>query len=122
MDLVLLVIFLLLSFILIALGLFIRDHTELALIGFVFLFLCSNVILFNDVTYKIGSDVNITYSYSNESLLNSSSEIHRDVYDTYTAGEDFSHSIGYWLLVLSVVGFISCIMALRGLFKKDEND
>ncbi len=121
MDLVLLVVFLILSFVLITLGLFKLEHTELALIGFVFLFLLSFSFLNSDITYKIGEDINTTYIYAGANL-NTTLEFQRDVYDTYTAGVDFSHSVGYWLAIISVLGFIGCFMGMPSFFKRGDDD
>lgn len=122
MDLVLFIVFLGLSLILVIIGLFTREHTELSLIGFVFLFLLSMTIISQDIDYKIGYDKNINYSYScldvcdtqeNQTLLTSSTETVRDQYATFTLGGTLSHSIGYWLAIASIIGFIAVILSLR---------
>lgn len=128
LDLTLFVVFILLSIIIIALGLFRPEHTELSLVGFVFLFLLSMVILEGNIQYKVGEDINTTYNYScietcdqtgNTSLMLSSTTItNRDVYDTFTAGGTLSHLVGYWLAIASIIGFIGVLMSLKYQFKK----
>lgn len=61
MDLTLFVVLLSLSLILIAIGLFRPEHTELALVGFVFLFLLSLVLIVGDLQYKTGYTERLTY-------------------------------------------------------------
>ena len=121
MDLVLFCIFIVISFTLIALGLFRTEHTELALIGFVFLFLISLNILNNTIDYKIGTNTTSNFSYtqdyfndgSNMTLLTSSFESVTDLYTTSTMGGALSHTLGYWLAVGSIIGFIGVILGLR---------
>lgn len=101
-----------LSLILITLGLFRNEHTELALIGFVFLFLLSFLLINNDIQYRVGYDTNTTYTYT-DGNLSLTEETTRDVYTTSTMGGSLSHSFGYWLAVISIVGFIGMILALK---------
>lgn len=119
MDIVLFCIFVVISFTLIALGLFRTEHTELALIGLVFLFLLAMLVLNNDsLTYKVGTNTssNFTYTYSpsaNGTLLTSSFESVTDIYEPITLGNTLSHTIGYWLAVGSVIAFIGVLLGLR---------
>jgi len=118
MDLVLFSIFVVIAFTLITLGLSHPEHTEMALIGLVFLFLLSMVILNNSITFKVGTNTtsNFTYSYSpiaNGTLLTSSFESVTDLYDTVTLGDSLSHTLGYWLAVGSIIGFIGVLLGLR---------
>jgi len=119
MDLVLFSIFLGLSLVLIALGLFKSEHTELALIGFVFLFLLGLVILNNQLEYKIGTATNSTFTYdldydgSGQTLLNASVEEVVDIYGTSKLGGPLSHTVGYWLIIGSFIGFVGVIMGIK---------
>lgn len=118
MDIVLFCVFIVISFTLIALGLFRTEHTELALIGFVFLFLISLNILNNTIEYKVGTNTSSTFNYTyvpvaNGTLLTSSFESVTDIYDTVTLGGSLSHTLGYWLAVGSIIGFIGVILGLR---------
>ena len=121
MDLILFSIFLALSLILIALGLLITEHTELALIGFVFLFLLSMLMINSDIQYKVGTQTNITNTLdpSNSSILTSQITT-VDTYATFTAnttlgwlGRTLSHVLGYWLAIASIVGFVGVLMGYR---------
>jgi len=131
MELILYTIFLGLALLIIAIGLFRPEHTEMALIGFVFLFLLGLNLEAGSITYKTG--VNETYTYSClccsngeptgspgicTSELNNSANLvvtgveKVDVYDTFTAGGILSHILGYWLMIMSVVGFIGVLVGL----------
>ena len=116
MYLVLFGVVLSLAFGLIALGLFRTEHTELSLIGFVFLFLMGLTILNNGIEYKIGTNTTSNFDYStvgNFTLLTSSFESQSDIYGTIDLGGNLSHTIGYWLLIGSFVGFLGVIMGLK---------
>lgn len=113
MDLVLFCVLLALSLVLIGFGLFRQnEHTELALIGFLFLFLLSLNIIGQDIQYKTGTLTNTTYIYDTMANLNSTIEISTDVYDTFTLG-DQAHNFGYWLAVGAAIGFFGVIFGLR---------
>jgi len=113
MDLILFCVFLSLSLALVALGLFRPEHTELSLIGFVFLFLLSFLIIGNDIQYKVGEITNTTYDYYNGSIINASYTHNIDIYATFTASGTLSHTFGYWLAIASVFGFIAVIIGLK---------
>ena len=112
MYLTLFVVFIGLSLLLVTLGLFRPEHTELALIGFVFLFLLSFSVINEDLSVKSGVD--ITY---NHTLVNGSyevtSETQRTSYEDVTLGGNLDHLIGYYLAILSVVGFVAVIIGIR---------
>lgn len=114
MDLILFSVFLALSLALVALGLFRgQEHTELALVGFVFLFLLAMLIIAGDIQYKTGEQTNTTYTYNN-STLTFTQENKIDVYGAFTASGAFSHTFGYWMAIASIVGFIAVLVGLRG--------
>ena len=120
MDIVLFCIFLALSLVLIALGLFHFEHTELSLVGMVFLFLLAMVVLNNQIMYKVGTNTTSNFTYSNVelitgnyTLLTSSYEENLDVYGPISLGGNLSHSIGYWLAIASVIGFVGVLLSLR---------
>ena len=112
MELIIFVVFLVLSLILIALGLFIPEHSELSLIGFFFLFLLAMLILFGTITHKTGTQNNVTCEYADGNLTGSIEEV-TDIYTPITMDGTLSHSFGYWLALISVVGFIGVIVALK---------
>lgn len=130
MILTLFLVFLVLSLILIALGLFRTEHTELSLIGFFFLFLLSLVILGGQIQYKTG----VIYNYgclccgeyldeeqrpifgahncsdvTNSSLVITSMS---DNYETWEGGGTLSHTVGYWMAIASVAGFAGVLWGL----------
>lgn len=113
----LLIVFLVLSFLLVALGLFRPEHSELSLVGFLFLFLLSLIVIGGDIQYKIG--INETYIYDNDTIDYITST---DLYATWDGGGAYgyggtlSHFIGYYLAVASAIGFIGVLVS----FKKDQ--
>jgi len=112
MELILFVIFVLISLALISLGLFITEHTELSLVGFLFLFLLSMILLTGTITTKTGSVTNTTYMCINGSVSLSSEE-KIDVYQPISWDGTLSHSIGFWLAIASFIGFIGVIIGIR---------
>lgn len=114
MILILFALFLSLSLILIILGLFKPEHTELSLVGFLFLFLLSFTVMNNNLEYQTGHTINYTYTDDNYSL-NPFSETLTYNYEYYndTSSSFNTHILGYYLALISVVGFIGCILGLR---------
>lgn len=114
MDLTLFCVFLGLSLTLIILGLFKPEHTELSIVGFVFLFLIAILLINQDVQYKVGTETNVTYFYGSDNVtVQNTTEVSVDRYDTFTAGGSLSHSFGYWLAVASVIGVLGVLLGLR---------
>jgi hypothetical protein len=132
MELTLFVVFFVLSLLLIALGLFKSDHTELSLVGFLFLFLLAMIMIQGTIQYKTGE----TYGYgclccgpyeSNQTEIfgahnctdvNNSSLVVTSITDNYTdfdSGSGLSHIVGYWLAIASIVGFIGIMFSFRRL-------
>lgn len=112
MDLLLFCVLLGLSLVLIGLGLAKSEHTELSLIGFLFLFLLALMISSQQIEYKTGFQSNTTYSYSEDGNLTFTSETTLDLYDNSTLG-DQAHNFGYWLAVGSFIGFAGVLLSLR---------
>jgi len=122
MEIIFFSILLALSLVLITLGLFRPEHSELSIIGFAFLFLLSFLIIGDDLQYKSGVDINttsdtsyftginITEPYNSTTVINT---IERNVYNSYSMGGTLSHSFGYWLAILSVIGFIGVIVGAK---------
>jgi len=117
MYLTLFITLMVLTFVLIALGFIVREHAELSLIGFAFLFLLSFLLMGNDI--QIQSGVNLTHSLGeyNSSVNTSTFHIvHTEEIKTYediNLGGNYSHTFGYWLIIISVLGFIGVIFGLR---------
>jgi hypothetical protein len=114
MDLTLYVIFIIISLFIIFLGLYRTEHTELGLVGFIILFMLSLVLLGGDIQYKVGMDINTTYSYDDDNTtMTSSYTENRDVYDTFTAGGTLSHLVGWLMAVMSFIGFIGVLVGIK---------
>jgi hypothetical protein len=113
------ILFLALAFVLIALGLFKPEHTELSLIGFVFLFLLSMQIIAGNISYNSGTNTTSYFAYTpnyeslNLTLLTSSNETVVYNYTPMVLDGVLAHLIGYWLAVISIVGFIGVILSIR---------
>lgn len=105
----------------IALGLYRTEHTELALVGFIFLFLLSMVVITGNLTYKTGETVQINNTFDNDSLLVSSVEVTTYDQSVYQDSSGFftTHKFGYLLAVLSIIGVIGSFVSIRpeGFFK-----
>lgn len=116
------VIFLALSLVMVALGLFNPDHSELTIIGFVFIFLLALVVLNENIVYQSGENVSSTFSYTtngNITLLTSSEEEYTYNYSPITLdGGITSHLVGYWLAVASIVGVVAVFVS----FKRTKRD
>jgi hypothetical protein len=117
MELVLFILFLVISFVLITLGLIFSNHTELSLIGFTFLFLLSFPIITENITYTTGSNTYSQFNYSsldgNYTLLTSSYESQTDIKTSIFEESDLSHYFGYYMAVISVVGFIATLIGIK---------
>ena len=132
MYLILWVVFLVLSLILIVIGLFRPEHTEMALIGFVFLFLLSLNLEVGSIQFKTGEIYNYGCLCCGEYLDGERQELvfgaHNctdsdnstlvitsisDSYETFDTGGTMAHVVGYWLMVMSIIGFIGVIISLR---------
>lgn len=128
-ELILFTTFLIISLILVALGLYRLEHTELSLVGFFFLFLLSMVIISGNLTYKTGEEEvyvygdNYTsyhwdYDYSNPNPNADVNLFHKNTTYIYSAYEDSSgffttHRFGYVLAVMSVIGMIGSLVSIR---------
>ena len=117
-ELILFSTFILISLVLIALGLYRLEHTELSLVGFVFLFLLSMVVIGDNLTYQTGETTNITNTHgvvNGTTVLTFSSEVTTYDYQIYTDTSGFftTHNFGYLLAVLSVIGAIGSFVSIR---------
>jgi len=136
MELILFIVFLSLSLILITLGLIKSEHSELALVGFGFLFIMSLIIINGDIQYKTGftelyqygdnyTGYHWDYDYDDPPGVKETNLFHRNQTNTYSSMEDISiagnfffHLVGYWLAISSVVGFVGVLASLKGGIKK----
>ena len=94
------------SLVLIWLGFYNYEHSELALIGFVFLFLLSFQLISGSLQYQAGTNTTIIY----DNLGNRTIETAMPVYNNFNDAN--SHRFGYYLAVGSFVSFIGVIVAL----------
>lgn len=125
MDLWLYLILILIALVFIFLSFYAPEHSELGIVGFLFLFLLSLVMLGGDIQYKVGvnTTTTTTYEYDNTTLLSSLEESAAvDVYETFTAGGTLSHTVGFYMAVASIVGFIGVLVGLRSQFKRRDEE
>ena len=104
MLLTLFLLFLGLSFLLIVIGFWKTEHTELALMGFFFIFLLGFPLMNSTLQLQTGQTE--SYSYTNDSLI--SERI--TVYDYTEFGNE---SIGRWMIISSFISFIIVIVNLK---------
>lgn len=112
MELTLFLAFISISLVLIGLGLFVREHTELSIIGFTFLFLLSMVLLTGTITQKVGYTTNTTCNYVDGNLT-STAEVTEFQYDPISWDGTLAHSLGYFMAVMSIVGAIGVFVGFR---------
>lgn len=117
-ELILFSTFIIISLVLVALGLYRLEHTELSLVGFIFLFLLSMVVIGNNLTYQTGENITTTNNYG---LVNGSYVIvnftevttyQNSIYQD-TSGFFTTHNFGYLLAVLSVIGAIGSFVSIK---------
>ena len=130
MYLTLFVVFVCLSLLLVSLGLFKTEHSELALIGFFFLFILSFSLINDNITMKSGefekevfvygdnySGYHWDYDFPNPSVddvnLFHSNKTTTYLYETLDLGGNNNHVFGYWLAVGSMIGFAGVLWGLK---------
>jgi len=116
------------SLVLIILGFWRSEHSELPLVGFFFLFLLSFVVMGNNLEYETGysefyvyGDNYDYYHYDDyngttkEDDLNLFHLNHTLQYSSYndTTGVFNTHLFGYFMAVVSAVGFAGTLFGLR---------
>lgn len=117
------VVLIIITLVLIFLSFYAPEHSELGLVGFLFLFLLSMVMIGGDIQYKTGENTTTLteYTYDNTTLTSTTeTAVTVDNYETFTAGGTLSHTVGYYLAVASIVGFIGVLLGLRYQFKRKE--
>jgi len=112
MELLLFATFLVLSLVLIGLGLYFREHSELSLVGFAFLFLLSMILLTGTITQKTGFQSNTTCVYEGGNLT-STIETSSDIYEAVNFDGSSAHRFGYYLAAISVLGFAGVLIGIR---------
>lgn len=97
---------------LIGLGFYREEHTELVLVGFLFLFLLSLVLINENLEYKSGYTEQTNYTYTG-TAINYTTLTHTDVYSNVNVSSNYSHWLGYYLAVISFVGFVGGIIGIK---------
>ena len=120
MDLILFCVLVGLSLILIGLGFYRPEHTELPLIGFFLLFMLSLLIINQDIVYNSGENITTQYNYfecplpqSQDILINYTVETITKNYEPLQMEGTLAHTFGYWLAIASAVGFIAMLLSLK---------
>lgn len=105
-----------LSFVMIYIGLSKPTESAQALIGFLFLFLLSFVLMGNNLEYRIGEQTTTTYSYLvNTTDINFTIEQTNYTYTNYadTTSQFNTHRAGYFLALVSAIGFIGVLYGIK---------
>jgi len=106
------------SLVFILIGLIKPDESAMALVGFVFLFLLSFIVLNGSLEYQVGNNINTTYGYDASDRVNFTSQAVIDNYQKFS--DSNSHTMGYYLVIISVVGFVGVLFNLRSTWKKES--
>lgn len=118
--------FMALSLVLVLLAFYRSEHAEMGIAGFTFLFILSFVFLSGDIQFKTGVNETNTYKClccdALEGVVECTSEnaslvitnvAKVDVYETWNAGGTISHTVGYLLAVISVIGLIGIFLSIK---------
>jgi hypothetical protein len=127
MELMLFIVFMLITLIIIFLSFYNTEHAELGIVGFLFLFLLSLIMMTGDIQYKTGENTTYTYECLDPCQIGNltpfmTATTTADTYTDFSAGGPISHTVGYYLAVASIVGFIGVIVGLKYQFRKREED
>jgi hypothetical protein len=99
------------SLVLIIIGLLRPDETAQALIGFSFLFILSMIMVSGNLQYETGANVTTSFSYDSSSNTNSTFQVIN--YNQTNFNDSTAHFIGYWLAIISFLGFLGTILSMR---------
>jgi len=105
-----------LAFILV--GLMKPDESSMALVGFVFLFLLSFIILNGQLEYETGASIVNSYSYDLNYSLNGTTQ--QVVYNTEYYTGDNAHTMGFYMVIISIVGFVGVLLNLKSVWKRES--
>lgn len=98
------------SLTLIVFGFINRLQSGYALIGFSLFFILSMIIQNGNLEVEKGADILTNYSYVGTQIVSTTEEV---VYDYTEWNDDVSHQIGFWLAVISAVGFFFILYSIR---------
>ena len=105
--------------VMIAIGLIRPSESYIGIVGFLFLFFLSMIMLNGNVQYETGANTTSSFVYNATSgqLLSS-----RQIVDYNTAyfSDDTSHKMGFYLVVVSIVGFAGVLFSLRSHWKSER--
>lgn len=99
------------SLTLIILGLFRPNESGFALIGFALLFILSILLNGGNVEIETGSNITSTYSYDGGGNINGTAQ--SIIYDYEYWDDETSHQFGFWLAIVSAIGFIFMLFAIN---------
>lgn len=99
------------SLVLVLIGIFKRDFSGFALIGFSFFFILGLVLEAGALQVEQGANSTNTFLYSASGDINSS--VHSIRYDYQSWSDKTSHSVGFWTSVGSAVGFILMLFSIN---------
>lgn len=109
----------LISVMLIGLGIiFSKEWSGVAIIGFTFLFLISLVILNGNLEIEKGSNITSSYSYSLDGSINGTEQQVTYVYNDWS--DSNSHTVGYFMAILSALGAFSSILITLTKWRKSK--
>jgi len=110
------------ALILIIIGLFKPQESAMALVGFTFLFFLSFTLMLGNLEYEVGANINTSLTYNVDGKVTNTDQTVNYEYESFNAGN--SRQMGFYLIIVSVVGFTSVIMALKNdnWGKKEEGD
>ena len=83
----------------------------------VFILFLALIILNNNIQIPTGTNTTSSFNYSvnadNLTLLTSSQEEVTDIYSYVSLEGTLSHLIGYWLAIVSFIGFVGILIGIR---------
>lgn len=85
-----------------------NEWSGMAIIGFTFLFLISLTILTENLEIETGSNITSVYSYDTDGTINGTIQHIQYNYDNWD--DTNSHTIGYFMAIISAIGVFSSIL------------
>lgn len=112
MILELFIVLVMIAMTLIVIGLARPHESAQALVGFFLLFILGMLILNSSLEYDTGSNITSSLTYDVAGNLNSTHQVISYSYKNFDGTT--AHSVGLYLSIAAVVGFIGVIISLRG--------
>ena len=113
MDLIIFIVFLVLSLSLILLGFYRFEHMELVLLGFFFMFILSTTVMAGSIESKTLSSTNTSYTYDNSSHINFTIQNKIYQYENIGLNQTIKHLFGLWMMVVAIIGFGGTLFAMK---------